>query len=126
MPPPLERLYDGLATRDVQMLGSALHAQIVVVASAGMPLGVGGAHVGVERAIKDLWGVVYGSYDISPAPDSMWTTPDGVIVVHGWYRGFVRRTSEPVDAEFVHLLRLDDGLVIELRQITDTASWGRP
>ena len=126
VPCAVERLYAGFASRNPLMLASALHERFTLFASAGMPLGVGGRHDGAERAITDVWGHVNGAYDIAPLPSRMWTTPEGVIVVHGWYRGVVRRSCEPVDAEFVHLLQVEDGLVVELRQITDTAAWGCP
>jgi 2-(1,2-epoxy-1,2-dihydrophenyl)acetyl-CoA isomerase len=91
-----------------------------------MPLGVGGEHQGPDRAIRDLWAVVHEHYDVAPVPERAWVAPDGTAVVHGWYEGSVRRTGEPVRAEFVHLLEVADDRLLALRQVTDTVAWRAP
>ena len=126
VPPAVNTLYEGFAARDPALLLSALDPDFTVSASAGMPLAVGRVHTGALTAVTELWGVVHRTYDIAPIPDAMWTTSDDTVVVHGWYEGTVRRNGEPVRAEFVHLLRVDHDLVVELRQVTDTVAWGRP
>jgi hypothetical protein len=59
------------------------------------------------------------------AEEYLHTDTDRVVAV-GAYRGTVRATGAPLDAAFAHLLRIDDGKIRELVQITDTASWGPP
>jgi ketosteroid isomerase-like protein len=126
VPAAVTTLYEGFANRDPGILLSVLDPSFTVSASAGMPLGVGRRHAGAVTAVTELWGVVHTSYDIAPIPDEAWTTPGDTVVVHGWYEGTARRTGEPVRAEFVHLLRVEGDLLVELRQITDTVSWGQP
>jgi hypothetical protein len=69
---------------------------------------------------------VFQDYDISPIPESVAWTSDGVAVVHGHYRGTRRADGAAVAAEFVHLIGFDeDGCVSELHQITDTTMWSK-
>lgn len=45
------------------------------------------------------------------------------IVVEGRYRGTMKSTSTPVDAQFAHVWRLRDGKVVRFQQYTDTRQW---
>ena len=42
------------------------------------------------------------------------------------YEGVNRRTATSVRAEFVHLLRVEHDVIVELRPVTDTVAWGSP
>jgi ketosteroid isomerase-like protein len=120
---PAVRLYEAMARGDVPEVLASLHPEFRGFASAGMPLGVGGRHDGRERMLLDCWAVVFGAYDIAPRPDEILVMPDGRLVALGEYRGTERATAREVRAVFAHILRVRDGLVSELRQITDTAAW---
>lgn len=125
-PAAVTALYEAFAAKDPALLIAVLAPEFAASASAGMPLGVGHVHEGAVTALTDLWGVVHGAYDIAPVPETIWTVPDGTVVVHGWYRGMIRRSRQPVCAEFVHLVRIERDVIVELRQITDTVAWGKP
>ncbi|GIH77037.1 nuclear transport factor 2 family protein [Planobispora longispora] len=119
----VERLYKGFAASDPEEIAAALHPDFVGVVSAGMPLGVGGTHQGVEAIFRDCWGVVFRKLDTCPRPEEeLWIGPDRVVVL-GHYRGAARETGRPHEAAFAHDLHLRDGLVVKLVQITDTARW---
>lgn len=45
------------------------------------------------------------------------------IAVEGRYRGRMASTGVPVDAQFVHVWTLDDGVVVRFQQYTDTKQW---
>jgi ketosteroid isomerase-like protein len=117
-------LYRSFAERDVVGLSACLSDRFVGHVSMGMPCGVGGVHDGREAMIGEVWVRVFQDFDVSPVPERVGFTGDGQAVVHGHYRGTRRADGASIAAEFVHLLRFDlDGRVVELRQITDTASW---
>ncbi len=121
-----ERLYAAFADHDGAALLSAMHPGFVGVVSAGMPLGVGGRHDGRETMLVEVWGPVFSSYDVAPIADELLDSGADRVVALGAYRGTVRATGAPVDAAFAHVLRIEDGKVRELVQITDTASWPAP
>ena len=47
------------------------------------------------------------------------------LVVEGRYRGTMKATGTPVDAQFAHIWRLRDGKVIRFQQYTDTRQWAK-
>ena len=117
-------LYDAFGARDLTRLMTALAPELIGHVSRGMPCGVGGEHHGPQAMVDDVWLRVFARYDVVPVPETIAWTTDGGAVVHGFYRGTHRRSGRDGEAEFVHLLRFDEsGLVCELRQVTDTASW---
>ena len=121
-----ERLYQAFADRDLAGLRAVLAEDFVGEVSAGMPLGVGGHHDGAEAMLREVWLPVFGTYDVTPVPATVTEAADGTVVVHGWYRGTIRATGQPMEAEFVHVLVVAGDQVTSLRQVTDTASWPRP
>jgi ketosteroid isomerase-like protein len=116
-------LYEAFAARDASTLLGTLHAEFRGVVSEGMPAGVGGVHVGPEAMLRDCWARIFEHYDISPVPDELAPLADGRLLVLGRYRGPARATGREPNAVFAHVLHFRDGLVDELVQITDTASW---
>jgi hypothetical protein len=55
------RLYEAFASRDVEALRDALADDFVGHVSDGMPLGVGGAHLGPEAMIGAVWSKVFAT-----------------------------------------------------------------
>lgn len=45
------------------------------------------------------------------------------VVVEGRYRGKMKATGTPVDAQFAHIWQLRDGKVVRFQQYTDTKQW---
>ena len=117
------RLYEGFAAHDADAILAVLHDDFVGHVSAGMPLGVGGAHHGPSKMLADVWARVFSSYDVIPVADELLVSGPDRIVAVGGYRGKVRDSLDAVDAAMAHVLRFRDGKVSELVQITDTASW---
>lgn len=48
---------------------------------------------------------------------------DDTVAVEGRYRGTMKATGSPVDAQFVHVWSLRDGKVVRFQQYTDTKQW---
>jgi ketosteroid isomerase-like protein len=46
------------------------------------------------------------------------------VVVEGRYRGTMKGTRKPVDAQFAHVWQLRGGKVVRFQQYTDTRQWG--
>lgn len=47
------------------------------------------------------------------------------IVAQGRYRGTMRKTGTPVDAQFAHVWHVRDGKVVRFQQYTDTRQWAQ-
>ncbi|MFI6478114.1 nuclear transport factor 2 family protein [Nonomuraea sp. NPDC050663] len=122
----VERFYAAMLNGDVRELLAVLHPEFVLDVSRGMPLGVGGVHHGPKAALKECWGVIFGAYETAPVPDDYVWSGEERCVAMGAYRGRLRATGEDYEAAFSHDLRLRDGLIVRLAQVTDTASWPAP
>jgi ketosteroid isomerase-like protein len=120
---PARRLYAAFAARDAGAIHAALHPDFTGTVSAGMPLGTGGRHDGPDAMLADVWGPVFGAYDVHVEPDAFLTTGDERVVVLGHYRGAGRAGGAPLEARFAHVLALRDDRIASLEQITDTARW---
>lgn len=117
-------LYAAFADHDPSAIVKLLHPEFEGLVSAGMPLGVGGRHRGPERMLGDVWIPVFSAYDVRVEAEELLDCGEVVVAV-GAYRGAERASGERFDACFAHLLRFRDGLIVALRQITDTATWPR-
>lgn len=119
-----EKLYDALNGHDPRGILEALRPDFVGFVSAGMPCGVGGRHDGAEAMLRDCWGVVFGAFDIALEVEERLSVGADRVVFCGRYVGTERATGRPVDAAFAHIVRVEAGRIVELRQVTDTARWG--
>ena len=117
------RLYDGFAGRDPEAMMEVMADDFVGRVSKGMPLGVGGVHRGAKAMFIEVWGPIFGAYEMNVEVESMWACDEDTVVVIGNYRGVERSSRSRVDARFAHLLRVRHGRICSLEQITDTQSW---
>jgi 2-(1,2-epoxy-1,2-dihydrophenyl)acetyl-CoA isomerase len=121
-----QRLYDALRTGDRATLGELLSTDFVGHATEGLPLNMGGEHLGPETMQRELWWRIGRNYIAEAQPDELRALDDGRLLVRGRYRGQGRASGNPLDAEFIHLLSFDDrGRISGLRQLTDSAAWVR-
>ena len=120
-----EGVYAALAVGDAAAIDALLSADFVASVSEGMPGGTGGRRVGAVAMREQTWWAIGRAYRVRPEPDEWIPCADGRLLVLGRYRGTHRKSGEPVDAAFAHLWTgADDGRIVELVQITDTARWG--
>jgi ketosteroid isomerase-like protein len=117
------RLYQALAAHDRDALLAVLAASFRGRVTDGMPNGLGGTYEGAQTMMRDCWARVFAAIDVRPIPDEYLPVADDRVVVLGRYLGTARRTGRPLSAAFAHILRIEDGRVSELLQITDTARW---
>ncbi len=119
-----ERLYQALADGDVDALDQLLAADFVGHAAQGLPLGMGGTHVGPDAMRTKLWWRIGEHFKARAVAEDFQTLEDGRLVVTGTYRGSSRRSGGELEAAFVHVLSFDgDGHIASLNQLTDTAAW---
>jgi 2-(1,2-epoxy-1,2-dihydrophenyl)acetyl-CoA isomerase len=118
------QLYRALAAGDADALGSLLHPDFVGHATEGLPLHMGGQHVGPEAMRKRLWWQIGRHYRAEAQVDEYHALDDGRLFVAGHYRGTARASGNALDAKFIHVLGFaDDGRISALDQLTDSAAW---
>lgn len=129
--PVARRLYDALNQADAEALFDLLADDFEGTVSTGMPYAVGGEHIGRVAMITGVWSRIGSHYDLSVQPSEyLEAQADGgadgsepTVVVLGTYRGTERGGGARVDAAFAHVIRVRNGRVASLQQITDTVSW---
>jgi len=119
-----QQLYRALATGDRDRLASLLHPEFVGHATEGLPLNMGGEHVGPEAMQQDLWWRIGRHYKAEAQVDEFRTLDDGRLFVAGHYRGEGRKSGRRLDAAFIHVIGFaTDGRIASLDQLTDSAAW---
>jgi 2-(1,2-epoxy-1,2-dihydrophenyl)acetyl-CoA isomerase len=120
------RLYAALAAGDRAVLSTLLHPDFVGHATDGLPHGMGGRHDGPEAMQRDLWWTIGRHYKVEAQPEEFRLLDDGRLFVAGHYRGEGRKSGLRLDAAFVHTLAFaDDGRIVSLHQLTDSAAWAQ-
>lgn len=120
----IRSLYRALAAGDRDTLGKLLHPDFIGRATTGLPLGLGGEHVGPEAMRRQFWWELGRHYDVAAYPDTFHALDDGRLLVAGRYRGQARRTGKKLDAAFHHVIGFaEDGRMTSLDQLTDSALW---
>ena len=115
-------LYEAAARGEMNVLFEALAPKIEWREAEGSPFASGNPYVGPD-AVGKLLG------RIGEAIDGLAIVPMNVIdggdtvVIEGRYKGKVRKTSKPFDAQFAHVWQLRDGKVVRFQQYTDTTQW---
>lgn len=120
--PVIGRFYEAIGRADPDALTATLTEDFLGHVADGLP-GLGGTHQGAEAMLAGAWIPAFLTYRAVPVPDETVVGHDGTTVVLGRYRGRPPTTGVDFDAGFAHLFRLRDGLICELRQITDTRRW---
>jgi 2-(1,2-epoxy-1,2-dihydrophenyl)acetyl-CoA isomerase len=119
-----QQLYRALAAGDRAALSTLLHPDFVGHATEGLPLDMGGRHDGPEAMQRDLWWTIGRHYKVEAQPEEFRLLDDGRLFVAGRYRGEGRASGRRLDAAFIHLIAFaDDGRVVSLHQLTDSAAW---
>jgi uncharacterized protein len=117
------RLYEAFGAQDARALLEIITPDFHGVVTDGMPIELGGVYQGAERMLRDCWARVFANLDVRPEPEEFLPVAPDRVVVLGRYRGTARATGRRLSATFAHILRVTDGRVSELLQVTDTVRW---
>lgn len=119
-----QQLYRALAVGDRNALASILHPEFVGHATDGLPLDMGGEHIGPDAMQRNLWWRIGRHYKAEAQAEEFRSLDDGRLFVAGHYRGEGRKSGKRLDAAFVHVIGFSpDGRVVSLDQLTDSAAW---
>lgn len=116
------RLYTALAEGDAGVLRDLLADDVEVVATPGLPAGLGGTWKGSRTVRGEFWGRIAREFSVTADVDDVAMVEDGRVLVLGTYRS--RSSDRPlVEAAFAHVLHIVDGRLHRLVQITDSHRW---
>lgn len=121
--PVAERLYAALAAGDARALDRVVAPDFAGRVTAGLPLGSGGEHLGREAMRDQVWWQLGRHYHVVAEPEEFRGLDDGRLYVRGHYRGHGRVSGVGLDAEFVHVITVEDDRVVALEQLTDSVAF---
>lgn len=114
------RLYAALAVGDAAALDEVLAPDFVGRAADGLVVAATGEQHGADAMRENVWWQIGRSFEVVAEPADFHLLDDGRLFVSGRYVGKSRRTREPLDAAFVHVITVLDGRISRLEQLTDT------
>jgi len=85
----------------------------------------GNPYVGPQAVADGVFQrIVSDVEDFAVVPEHFVESAD-TVVVEGRYKGKMKATGVPVDAQFAHVWELRNGKVVRFQQYTDTKQWGQ-
>ena len=77
-------------------------------------------YLGPEAILTGVFGRIGTDWEgFAPVPEEFLDAGDTVVVL-GRYRGTYKATGRTLDAQFVHVWRVEDGKAVAFQQYTDT------
>ncbi|MBD0282214.1 MAG: nuclear transport factor 2 family protein [Thermoleophilaceae bacterium] len=116
----VRHLYDAFAGGDVGTVLEALDEGVEWTEADGFPHG--GTYVGLKAVIDGVFARIGSDWDPFVADMTEFLDAGEHVVAIGRYRGKLRATDTPFDAEAAVVWTLRDGKVVRFRQYVDTAS----
>lgn len=119
----VKALYEAFGKGDVAAVLGAFDPQIEWTEAENFLYADGNPYVGPQAVAEGVFQrLVSDIEDFAVLPEHFIDDHD-TIAVEGRYRGRMKATGTPVDAQFVHVWRLRDGKVVRFQQYTDTKQW---
>ncbi len=118
-------IYDGFAAGDVAAVLGAMSPDIVWNEAENFPLADRNPYVGPQAVAGGVFARLAEDWNgFSVSIDELLDAGDAVVAI-GRYRGASRATGRAVDAQFVHIWRIEGGKAKAFQQHTDTLQFAR-
>lgn len=119
----VKALYDAFGRGDVPAVLGAFDPAIQWNEAEGFRYADGNPYVGPQAVAQGVFQRIVTDVEGFAVNPQRFIEGDGSVVVEGRYRGTMKATRTPVDAQFAHVWRLRDGKVVQFQQYTDTSQW---
>ncbi|MHA6288523.1 nuclear transport factor 2 family protein [Maricaulis sp. CAU 1757] len=115
-----ESMYAAFATGDVDRFVSLMHPDIVWNEAENYPYADRNPYIGPDAVMEGVMGRTAEAWEgFAATPSEMIVEGDRVAVL-GRYTGTYRATGEAINAQFVHVMTIEDGQAVSFQQFTDT------
>lgn len=121
----IKGIYDAFGKGDVPAVLGALDPQVQWNEAEGHRYAEGNPYVGPQAVAEGVFQRIMSDLDNFTAVPACFIEGDDTVVAEGRYRGTMKATGTPVDAQFAHVWQLRDGKVVRFQQYTDTVQWDR-
>ena len=118
-------IYDAFAAGDVPAVVGAMRPDIVWNEAENFPLADRNPYVGPDAIVEGVFARLAADWDgFALTIDELLDAGEAVVAL-GRYRGTHRATGREVDAQLVHVWRVEDGKAKGFQQLTDTLQFAR-
>lgn len=118
-------IYDAFAKGDVPAVLGSFDPTIEWKEADGIRYADRNPYHGPQAVAEGVFQRIVSDVDqFTVVPESVIDGGD-TVVVEGRYKGKLKATGTPLDAQFAHVWRLRGGKVVRFQQYTDTGQWAR-
>jgi len=121
----VEAIYAAFGTGDVPGVLARMSPDIVWNEAENFPYADRNPYVGPEAVLTGVFARIGEEWDgFTVVPEDLLDAGDSVVVL-GRYTGTYKATGRTLDAQLVHVWRVEDGKVVRFQQYTDTLQTAR-
>ncbi len=118
-------VYDAFARGDVAAVLGVFDPKIEWREADGFLLADRNPYVGPQAVAEGVFQPLVRDVEhFTVVPENV-IDAGATVVVEGRYRGTMKATGTPIDAQFAHVWQVRDGKIIRFQQYTDTVQWTR-
>lgn len=119
----VKSIYDAFAKGDVPTVLGAFDPAIQWYEAEGFIYAAGNPYTGPHAVASGVFMRLASEIDGFAAAAKHFIDGGDTVVVEGRYRGTMKATGTPIDAQFAHIWQLRSAKVIRFQQYTDTKQW---
>ena len=116
-------IYTAFAQGNVPAVLGALDSQIEWKEAEGIIYADGNPYTGPQAVAERVFQRLITDIDNFTVTPEHFIDAGDTVVVEGRYRGKMKATGTPLDAQFAHVMHLKDGKVVRFQQYTDSRQW---
>jgi ketosteroid isomerase-like protein len=117
--------YAAFGRNDPSVLFAAMDPAINWNEAEGFPLADRNPYIGPQAVGEGVFARLLSAIDDFTVAPTTFIDGGDYVVVLGRYRGTVKNSGAPLDAQFCHVYRFQGDKAVMLQQYTDTAQWTR-
>jgi ketosteroid isomerase-like protein len=121
----VKAIYDAFGKGDVPAVLGSFAPQIQWREAENFLYADQNPYVGPQAVVEGVFQRIVADVENFSVLPQHFVDGGDIVVVEGRYRGKMKATGKPVDAQFAHVWQLRDGKVVRFQQYTDTRQWAQ-
>lgn len=118
-------IYEAFGKGDVPAVLGALDPGVEWYEAEGHIYADKNPYMGPQRVAEGVFMRIMSEIDNFTATPENFVDGGDTVVAEGRYRGTMKATGAPIDAQFAHVWHLRGGKVVRFQQYTDTVQWAK-
>lgn len=119
----VKALYDAFGKGDLPAVLGAFAPEIQWREAENFLYADGNPYAGQQAVAEGVFQRIVSDVENFAVLPERFVDGGDTVVVEGRYRGTMKATGTPIDAQFAHVWQLRDGKVVRFQQYTDTKQW---